>query len=404
MSVFNYIAKTDTGEAVNGRIEAIDHKAAIAKLTDMGYFPIKITSSKSKDKSKWKYRFTRKKITEGDLATFYRQLSDLLEGGLTISHGLDVLKLQYEGKPIHGIINSLTGNINKGSSLSQAMNEHPDVFSSLDNNMVNAGETAGDLETSLTYLSTLKERNSDLKSKVKSALVYPSFLILVSILTIIALMALVIPNLTLLYDDLGQNYPFPLLIFSLIRNFVINYGWILIGIVVLIIVVFNPYRIFRNIRRAWDNICLRIPVISKIIVKSEISNFSRTLGSLLKNGLPILNALTLSINAIQNKTLRFSFENINELVAKGRKLGHSLRSNPYLPLTYTEMISVGEESNKLEATLNKLADSYQNEIDRLIRLLTTLIEPAIILIIAIIVGSIIISVMYSIFNMDLGGL
>jgi len=403
MPVFRYLARSSSGEKFEGSLKAESQQLALQELDRTGYYPITISILEPSDKSPSRLLPRKKSVRKGDLALFYRQFADLLGGGLTVTNALEVLKEQNLRNPLHTVLDNLLIGVRNGSSLTEGMKRYPKTFSSLAINMVNAGETAGALEESLDRLSIFVERENELRSRIRSALAYPSLLAIVSFLTILALGWFVIPNLAKLFEEMEQALPLPTRIVIKFSELVGHYGWILVVGLLVFILTLTRHTVKTYIRSIWAKVGLRLPLVGDIILKVDLVSFCRTLASLLRNGVSILLSWRIACNAVQNSVLKKLLEDQQERIAKGHKIGESLAAVDLIPVMLTITISVGEEGNRLEPSLEKAADVYQREIDQRVKLLTSLLEPAMILVIGLVVGLIVISMMLPLLSLDIGG-
>lgn len=401
MPQFTYKAKTGPQEIIEGRVEAETQSAAVVKLNQMGYFPLSIAKQETEERVRPKIGFLKsKRVSTKDLGVFTRQLSDLLETGSTLFAALRVLKQQTENKHLQKVIEELYDDLKEGSKLSQAMSKHPKIFSPLYVSMVRSGEVGEVLEAIFKRLSDFLEKEHETRSKIHSALAYPVLMAIVSLATIIVLLAFVIPRLAAMFQEMGQILPLPTRILIESSHLFTSYGWLIGLILILALLLVKRQKRTERVKLKIDRLKLRVPVIGELIKKLEIARFARALGVLLGNGVPVLQSLEVVSEIIQNKVIRSYFKDISNQVAQGKKLGESLERSPYFPILVTNMINVGEESNRLDSVLEKVANSYDQEADRSVKLIVSLLEPAAILIMGSVVGFIVLSMMLPIFKID----
>ena len=402
MPQFVYKAKAGPQETIEGKVEAESQGAAVTKINQMGYFPLFIAKQEAGERVGPKKAFLKfRRVGPKDLSVFTRQLSDLLETGSTLFAALRVLKQQTENKELQKVIEELCDDLKEGSKLSQAMSKHPKIFSPLYVSMVRSGEVGEVLEAVLERLSDFLEKEAETRNKIRSALAYPVLMAIVSLATITVLLAFVIPRLAAMFQEMGQILPLPTRILIQSSHLFTSYGWLLGLILVLGLLVIKRQKRTQRVKLKIDKLVLKIPVISKVIKKLEIARFARALGALLGNGVPVLQSLEVVSEIIQNRVIRSYFKEIGNQVAQGKKLGQSLERSPYFPVLVTNMINVGEESNRLDAVLEKVANSYDQEVDRSVKLIVSLLEPAAILIMGSVVGFIVLSMMLPIFKIDI---
>lgn len=401
MAVFTYKAKRGPTEIIEGTIEAASKSSALTKLSGMGYYPlsIQIESSTSRIGAGSINLFNR--ITLHDITVFTRQLSDLLDSGLTLLNSLNVIYQQTGNKAFQSMIRDIRDQVRDGRPFSEALKRHPAVFSNLYVSMARSGETGGMLEDILARLANFSEAREQLQTKIRSALAYPAVMALVGFITIAVLITFVIPRIVSMFEDLGQSLPIPTAILVSISNFTVSYWYIIVGLIVLFLFIFARISRTNEGRITIDTVKLGVPVIGDLIRKSEIANFARTLGTLLQNGVPILEALEVVASTMQNAVLKREIEETYIDVRDGKGLSKSLTSRKHFPVFAVNMIAVGEEGGALEKSLTKVADSYDREADNVIKVMTSLLEPFLILTMGLIVGFIVVSMLLPIFQINI---
>jgi type II secretory pathway component PulF len=401
MAVFSYQAKRGPDEKLEGVIEAENQEAALTKLSRMGYFPVSLEEATTGQAvSGLGVLGKLRGIGTRDLAVFTRQLSDLLEAGLPVFEALQVLRSQTEKPRLQGVIQDLRHRLEQGEKLSDALAGFPGVFSDLYVNMVRSGEVSGALQEVLARLADFIEAEDDVKARIRSSMAYPALVVTVSAVTILVLMLLVMPKLAGMFQDLGQELPLPTRLLIGMTRFLTDYGLVVaLGIAGAWLLLRYQGRAGKS-RLVIDGLKLKLPGIGKLLCRMEIARFARTLSILLRNGVPVVDSLDIVNSTIQNQVVRADLARVTTEVTKGEKLGESLSGIAYFPAFAVNVISVGEESNLLERALNKVADSYEKEIDRSIKMLTSLVEPVVTVIMGGIVGLIVLSIMLAIFRID----
>jgi type II secretory pathway component PulF len=401
MAVFTYQAKKGPDELLEGQIEAENEEAALSKLNRMGYYPVSLIEGPAAGSSRGAGLIgSLKAPSRRDVVVFTRQLSDLLEAGLPVFEALDVLRGQTENQRFRRIIEALRQRLEHGDALSESLAGFPHVFSDLYVNMVRSGEVSGALEEVLKNLADFLEREEDIRARIRSSMAYPALVVGMSVITILVLMTLVIPKLAAMFQDLGQELPLPTEILVGITGFLVDYGlWILAVAAVLYLLTRYQSGTGKG-RLMLDGIKLRLPGVGKLLWKIEIVRFARTLSILLRNGVPMVDSLDIAGRTVQNGVIRSDVERVRIEVTKGERLGKSLGLVRHFPGFVINVISVGEESNFLERALNKVADSYEKEVDRTVKVLTSLLEPVVTAIMGGIVGMIVLSIMLAIFRID----
>ena len=402
MPKFIYKAKDGPKKIIDGVIEGESEQAVISKLTGMGYFPISVKRGAGADiftPGKKLYFF--KKVKLHDLAIFTRQLADLLDSGLTLANALRVIHNQTENKYFRSIIANIRNQVEDGLPFSRAVGKYPGVFSKLYAAMVKSGETGGVLEGILNRLAEFAESQEQLENKIRSALAYPAVMASVGFITIFVLITFVIPRIVGMFEDLGQALPVPTAILVGISDFVINYWFLLLGGTIFLLAAFRRFKKSKEGQLYLDRVKLGMPIFGQLISRSEISRFSRTLATLLANGVPILESLEVVRDTMQNAVLQRDVDEAFRQVRDGVNLATGLSKGKYFPVFVTNMVAVGEEAGQLERALFKVADSYEREMDNAVKVMTSLLEPFLILAMGIIVGFIVISMLLPIFQINI---
>jgi len=406
MPRFTYKAKKGPEELKEGVIEADTERAAIHKISQMGYFPVEITEeilgqSSGKNGMNIPFFYLQKKISWKELAVFTRQLADLLGSGLTIFKALDVLSRQTTNLRFRAVVDDMRSFVREGGTFSNALSRHPAIFSNIYISMTKAGETGGVLEDVLNRLADYAESEDQLRSKIRSVLAYPILMATVGLGTIIILLTFVIPRLVTIFEDIGQTLPLPTLILIKTSNFLTQYGWIILAILIIFGFAINRRNKTRPGKFAIDNFKLNIFGVGPLIQKTEIARFTRTLGTLLSNGVPMVQSLEVAGSIIENEVLRRDTEKITKDVTEGASFSKAVTEASRFPLFVTNMIAVGDESGQLEKAILKAAESCERDVDRTVKTFTALLEPVIILIMGGVVGFIVVSMLLPIFQINL---
>ncbi|MCM8784150.1 MAG: type II secretion system F family protein [Candidatus Omnitrophica bacterium] len=402
MPKFVYKAKEEPEKIVEGTIEAESREQVIDRLQTMGYYPLSIVEdSVLKEGEKFSLLREEGKVKRSELTLFTRQLSDLIDSGITLIRALNLIEEQTPGVMMRQLISSLAKEIKDGKRLSESLTKFPQVFSRLYVALVKAGEVGGMLDDVLLGLAEYLEKEEELKAKVRSALAYPILMACVGVATVFILMSFVIPRLAGMFKDLGQSLPLPTLMLIRMSDFLKDFWWLILS--------FLAFLYFVVQRRAHtpeggiilDRLKLKIPLFGELIKKSEVARFCRTLSTLLKNGVPILGALDTVIPVIGNRVIKKEIEKMYNDVRDGISLSKTITKSPYFPPLVSNMIAVGEEGGVLENSLMKVAESFEREVERVVKVITSLIEPALILVMGTVVGFIVISMLLPIFQLNL---
>ncbi len=405
MAIFSYKATDYNGKIVKGFLEATDDKGVVAKLDSMGYIPIRITLA-GKEKHKYQLDVSDvfsnifKRVSGKDVMLFTQDLATLLEAGLPVDKSLAILAEVTEKDKFKKIIKDILKTVQGGSYLSDALGKYPRIFSKFYVNMVRAGEAGGILEPVLVRLGMFLETSQDLKDYIISAMVYPIFLVLVGGVSIIILLTFVIPKFSLIFADLGAAIPFSTQLLLGLSSFIRSYWWAMAMSIFLLYYLFWRYSRTSEGKLNIDKQKIRLPILGDLIKKVEAARFSRTLGTLIRSGVPILQSLALVKDIIGNRVIAASMDDIREKVQKGDRLSKPLDSSGYFPSLAIQMITVGEETGRLDEMLLKVAEHYEKIVRSSVKRFIGLLEPAMILVMGILVGFIVISMLMAIFSIN----
>ncbi len=407
MAIFYYKAKQASGKLETGQIDGDNLQVAISKLQDKGLFPLQVLSEEEFQKSGIKVGTQstkgRKKIRINDIATFNRQLADLINSGIPLVKALDVLKVQTQNQRLRTVISQVSADVSGGDSLADALAKHPNVFSKLFVAMVRSGEAGGMLDVVLARLADFAERDAETRSKIKAALAYPIFLMIAGTGAVVMLILYVMPKILDVYKQTEQTLPVPTQILLSISDFLQLWWWALIIAIGVLIAIFHNAAKRPEGKALIDRFMLHIPLIGNIILKQEVANFARTFGSLLHNGVNILAALDIVREILGNKIVADEVGRIPENIRQGESVADTLAKGNIFPPVVVNMIAIGEETGRLDEVLVKIAASNEMEVDRQMKTLTSLIEPMILVFMGGIVGFIVIAMLMPIFGLDPSG-
>lgn len=399
MPKFTYTAKINPHKIIQGDIEAESKQDAVNKLINMQYFPI-VVQAEHIALGKNDTRRLRKTLNR-DAVIFTRQLATLTESGVNILNSLNIISSQTPSKYLKAIYSDIADKIKGGKSLSESLGTHPALFSNLYISMIHSGEVSGTLESALKRLADFLEKQEEFKNSIRAALVYPAFIFAVGTLTVIILLGFVIPRLVNMFEDMEQILPLPTAILINASGILRNYWWLII--LVVFTFVFLWQRLHRSLQgKVWlDGLKLKLPVIKKIVLETEISRLMRTLSLLLSSGMAIIPSLDISTSVLENQILKFEMQKFKDQIAGGLSLSQSLGESKLFPIFVTNIIAVGEESGNLEKSLMRIADDYERQVDRILKNLSRLLEPVMILAMGLIVGFIVLSMLLPIFQINL---
>ena len=404
MPVYEYTALDGAGKNVNGIIDADSAVSARQKLRGSGIFPVQVkeTSSKPKDVPSSSISVSNlfKRVRPGELSATTRQLSILLGAGVTLVGSLDALISQTANPVLKKIMAQVKESVNEGKSLAFSLSQHPKVFSQIYINMVRAGEASGSLDLVLDRLAEFSEHQEALRGRFRAALAYPIFMFFIGTVILFFLVTFIVPNITKIFSDMHQTLPIPTLALIGISGFFKSFWWlVLLALGGCIILIKKLIKTPKG-NHIWDEIKLRIPILGNINMKMATVRFGRTLGSLLQSGVPLITALQIVRNIVNNTLIAEVIDKAMEDIEAGSSLASPLAQSRWFPPIAIQMISVGEQSGELESMLDKIADVYERETESKIMAMTSMLEPVMILVMGVVVGFIVISILLPIFEMN----
>lgn len=410
MPVFIYIARSRTGEKVESTVEAADRRLALLQIERLGYVPVTVAekgaAATAKSSFDWREllrrRNRRARMATREMLVFTTELSDLLASGMKLGNALNTLSRRRTSPAYDAIIKTLRDEIVRGTSLSQAMAQFPDSFPTLYISLIRAGEAAGNLAEIMQRIVKHYERLQEAKEKVLMALVYPGIVLTAGIGTLIFSMVFVIPRFSMIFKDLGSTLPLPTRMLIGLSSVMISYGWLIIILMVVLIVLFKRYLNTAAGRTMWDGLNLKIPIIKDIIMANAFSQFARTLGMLIGNGVPVLDSLAIGEKTVQNSVIAAEIRNARNRVTDGTTISGPLAAGKVFPQMLTDMLAIGEETGDMSGALSHIARRYETSLDRSIKIFTTVLEPILIVLMAVIVGFVAISILMAVFEMTNG--
>lgn len=382
-------------------MEAENRQSVIHRLQTTGFFPIEIKEHAGRrEKNISLSRLLGKRIKPSDVAMFNRQMSDLLSAGIPLSRALSIASTQTANDSFKTMLQQITSDVQSGDSFAKALSKHPKVFSKIYISMVRAGEMGGMLNSVLERLADFAEMEEELKGKIKAVLAYPLIMVIIGSAAISILLIVVIPKIVKIFADMGQALPLPTQILIQISGIIGNYFWVVLIVLGIAFGVFTHVLKTEEGKLLFDRISLSTPLIGQMLLKREIARFGRIFGQLLKNGVPILTALEITKDVLKNVIVKKEVERIHGELVQGSGMAKPMRESAIFPPVVTNMVAVGEETGKLDDVLLKISFSYETQVDRSVKTLTSLIEPLIILCLGILVGFIVISMLLPIFTLE----
>jgi type II secretory pathway component PulF len=408
--VFTYIARSRAGEKVEGSVTAPDRHAALALVERQGLVPmvVKERSAEAVAAARrgrpwlvWR-RDRGPRMGGRDVLLFTTELGDLLASGMKLGNALNTLSRRRTHRGEDLIITALRDDIIRGASLSDALGQFRETFSPLYISMVRAGEASGALPEVMQRLVKSLERLQEVKERVAMALVYPSIVLAAGFGTLIFSMTFVVPRFAMVFKDLGSTLPLPTRILIALSEFAVRYGWILAALAVVGVLALRKYLRTDAGRLAWHGLQLRIPLIRGIVMASSFAQFARTLSMLIANGVPVLDALAIVERTSQNAVIAREIRNARDRVTDGTTISGPLAAGKVFPPVLTDMMAIGEETGDMGGALTHVAVRYENELDRAVKVFTTVLEPALIVLMAVIVGFVAISILLAVFDLTSG--
>jgi type II secretory pathway component PulF len=402
MPTFAYKAKTRNGQLVNGTLAAGDRRLALAELGRLGYFPLAVELREARRDGPAVAAPSRARASNRELLRFTQQLSTLLRSGMSLRQALGALERRAQHKAFGAIISQIRNDITQGVSLSDALGKYPRIFSGFYINLVRAGEASGTLHEVLERLQRHNERIAEVREKVVTALIYPLLIVLVGIGTITFFMMVMVPKFAEMFKEMNRVMPLPTRILIEVSDAFTRYWWI--GALVLLAagLIYRQQSRTERGRLFIDGLKLRLPVFGNILRANAFSQFARTLATLLQNGVPVLTALQITESTMINKVIASEIREARTRVTDGTSISQPLAKGKIFPPLLIDMLTVGEESGAVAPALENIADTYEQELSYYLKVFTSLLEPAIIIAIALVVGGIVLSVLLAVFDMTSG--
>ena len=396
--IYRYLGRDNDGQKVKGLYKADSESDVATMLRSRGIYPVTIKPEESGDIIKKLSNLT-KKVKLKDLAVYCRQFSAIISAGIPIVKALEILRRQATSPVLAKATKNVKEDVVDGLSLGQAFRNNSDVFPEVFVNMLEAGELSGSLNEALERMAEHFERENELISKVKSATTYPIILSITAVIVVIFVVTSVLPVFASLFESYGAALPIPTKILLSITGFLSKHYSILLLGIIFIILLFIKIKSTQKGRLWLENIYFNLPLFGPTVIKMEISRFTRTLSTMIASGIPLLDAVDTMDRVIESETLKLECHKIRESIQKGAGISQAAETTDFFPPLFVEMTAVGEETGSLDEMLNKIADYYDTEVKDVFNRLSTILEPIIIVFMAIIIGFIIISIVLPMFDM-----
>ena len=405
MALYAYRAVSTAGEVATGELDGASEADIVERLRDQGLMPVRIapaTASVATAAARGERRslFTPRRVTRDNVLALTRELATLLRAGLPLDRALQILIDLAPTPPVAALLQAIRDDVRGGKALSQSLDARREIFSRFYVNIVRAGEAGGALGVVLTRLAETMERNKDLRESVRSALIYPTILVCVAVASVMVLLVYVVPQFQQTFSQAGKALPLPTAVVIFLGNGLRHYWWALGAFVVLSVSWLRRRGRNPRVRRARDARWLRMPLLGDVLAKVEVARFARTLATLLGNGVTLLGALSIVKETMGNVVLAGAIDGVIAKLREGKGFGRPLGETGVYPRLATQMILVGEESGRLEEMLGRVADVYDREVQVAIRRFLAVLEPVLILSLAVVVGGIVFSILLGVMGMS----
>jgi len=399
MPIYRYVAKDKNGKSVTGSLETSTQSDLIAKLRKQELIIVSVNETKTKGKQVALFS-TGGKVKLDDIVIFSRQLATMVNAGIPVVNALDILGEQIEHPQFKTIILKVKDDVETGSSLSDSLARHPKIFSNLFVSMVKAGESSGALDEILERVASYMEKTSALQKKVKAAMVYPAVVSSMAVIITTVLLVKVIPVFEGIYEGFGAELPKPTATLILISKLLKSYLIYIVGALGILVFFLSRYAKTEKGRLFIDRIVLKLPIFGILLRKVAVSKFTRTLSTLVKSGVPILNSLEIVGRTAGNKALEIAVDEVRNSIREGENIAGPLAKSKIFPPMVVRMVAVGEQTGELEKMLTKIADFYDEQVSTAVSGLTSMIEPLVIAFLGVVIGTIVVCMFLPIFKIS----
>lgn len=399
MAKFQWEARSRTGSAQKGVMEAPSQAMVEAQLKKYGFTGITIKEEgKGLSKELKLPGFGGKKVQTKEIVIFTRQFATMIDSGLPLVQCLEILSNQQENKTFKDVLLKVKESVESGSTFADALSKHPKVFDRLFVNLVAAGEVGGILDTILNRLAAYTEKAMKLKKQIKGAMVYPATIMSIAIIVVAVILIFVIPTFAKMFAEFGGELPAPTKIVIGLSNFIVKYIVVIIAAIVGLIVLVKKYYATEKGRKTIDRFALRAPIFGQLIRKVSVAKFTRTLGTLVSSGVPILDGLDIVAKTAGNVVIEEAIMKVRQAISEGKTIAEPLQQSGVFPPMVVQMIAVGEATGAMDAMLSKIADFYDDEVDDAVSALTAMMEPLLMVFLGVVVGGLVIAMYLPIFK------
>lgn len=399
MPKYAWTGRTKTGQKQKGEMEAPNEAMVTATLRRQGVVPQSVRERGKGLDMELKIPGMAPKVTGKDLMVFTRQFATMIDAGLPLVQCLDLLAGQQENTTFKRVLTEVKESVEGGTTFAEALAKHPKVFSDLFVNLVAAGEVGGILDTILNRLASYQEKAMQLRKQIKSAMTYPTTIIGIAICVIAVILIFVIPQFAKMFHDFGSALPLPTQIVIFLSNFITKYILLILGVLVLLVVLLKKAYATPKGRLLFDRWFLKFPVMGVLIRKVAVAKFTRTLGTLVSSGVPILDGLEITAKTAGNKVVENAIYDVRKSISEGKTIAEPMEKSGVFPPMVCQMVAVGEQSGAIDTMLNKIADFYDDEVDEAVKALTSMMEPLLMVFLGTTVGGLVIAMYLPIFKL-----
>ena len=396
MARYSWEARSRTGSQQKGAMEGANKGVVEAQLKKLGFSAISIKEARGGG-----FKIPGmgvKKVETKEVVIFTRQFATMIDSGLPLVHCLDILSSQQENKTFKEVLFRVKESVESGSTFADALSKHPKVFDQLYVNLVSAGEVGGILDTILNRLAAYIEKAMKLKKQIKGAMVYPATVMSIAVVVVGVILVFVIPTFARMFEEFGGELPGPTKIVIAMSNFIVRYLVVIIGLIFAAIAGFKRYYATKSGRYQIDRLALKAPVIGPLIRKVSVAKFTRTLGTMVSSGVPIMDGLEIVAKTAGNKIVEEAIYSVRQAISEGKTIAEPLAECGVFPPMVVQMIAVGEATGAMDTMLNKIADFYDEEVDTAVGAMTAMLEPLLMVFLGTVVGGLVVAMYLPIFK------